>query len=56
MWPTDWGFTHKDTGTLVGVDDAQFVVEVKGKRGTVRVHAPRRGFKVAKVGEGESRL
>ncbi|KAI0186381.1 glutathione S-transferase [Xylaria flabelliformis] len=51
VWPTDYGFSHKDTGKLVAVDDKEFVIEGKGDFGTVRIHAPRQGFTIAKVDE-----
>lgn len=44
--PTDSGVTHKDRGTLVGLDAEEVVIEVKTQKGTVRVHAPRHGFRV----------
>ncbi|KFY63503.1 hypothetical protein V497_01985, partial [Pseudogymnoascus sp. VKM F-4516 (FW-969)] len=44
--PTDSGVTHKDRGTLVGLDGEEIVIEVKTEKGTVRVHAPRHGFRV----------
>ncbi|KAI1133289.1 hypothetical protein F5Y10DRAFT_85567 [Nemania abortiva] len=47
MWPTDYGFSHKDRGRLVAVDDSEFVIEAKGAFGSVRIHAPRQGFTIA---------
>ncbi|KFY66651.1 hypothetical protein V496_01947 [Pseudogymnoascus sp. VKM F-4515 (FW-2607)] len=44
--PTDSGVTHKDRGTLVGLDGEEIVIEVTTDKGTVRVHAPRHGFRV----------
>ncbi|KAI0472860.1 glutathione S-transferase [Xylariaceae sp. FL0804] len=48
VWPTDYGFTRRDRGTLVSVDAAESVIEAHGRFGSVRVHAPRHGFKVVK--------
>ncbi|KAI0412164.1 glutathione S-transferase [Xylaria grammica] len=47
MWPTDYGFSHKDAGKLVTVDDKEFVIESKGTFGNVRIHAPRHGFTIS---------
>ncbi|TGJ77561.1 hypothetical protein E0Z10_g10709 [Xylaria hypoxylon] len=47
MWPTDYGFSHKDVGRLVAVDDKEFVIESEGKFGSVRIHSPRHGFMVS---------
>lgn len=44
--PTDSGVTHKDRGALVGLGGDEIVIEVKTEKGTVRVHAPRHGFRV----------
>ncbi|KFY16123.1 hypothetical protein V492_01540 [Pseudogymnoascus sp. VKM F-4246] len=49
--PTDSGFTHKDRGTLIGLDGQEIVIEVKTEKGTVRIHAPRHGFRVLAVQE-----
>ncbi|KAK3988664.1 hypothetical protein QBC44DRAFT_243169 [Cladorrhinum sp. PSN332] len=49
VWPTDSGSNHRDRGVLVGLDEREVVwVSEKG----VRVHAPRRGFRVTRVGGG----
>ncbi|KAI1308526.1 glutathione S-transferase [Xylaria venustula] len=45
--PTDYGFSHRDVGSLVSVDDVEFVIESKGAFGSVRIHAPRRGFTIS---------
>lgn len=37
VWPTDYGFSHKDIGKLVAVDDKEFVIEAKGDFGSVRI-------------------
>ncbi|KAI0451689.1 glutathione S-transferase [Xylaria acuta] len=51
VWPTDYGFSHKDAGKLVAVDHEEFVIEAKGDFGSVRIHAPRRGFTISKDDE-----
>ncbi|QUC23107.1 uncharacterized protein UV8b_07348 [Ustilaginoidea virens] len=51
--PTDFGSGRRDVATLVGIDDEQVVFETKGEDGTVRVHAPRHGFR---LGKAEARL
>ncbi|KAI0098906.1 glutathione S-transferase [Nemania sp. FL0031] len=48
VWPTDYGFSHKDSGRLVAVDHREFVIEADGAFGSVRVHAPRQGFTIAR--------
>lgn len=53
VWPTDSGSNHRDKGKLVGMSKREVVWETeKG----VRVHAPRRGFRVVKVEEGKGKL
>ncbi|KAI0134163.1 glutathione S-transferase [Xylariales sp. AK1849] len=56
VWPTDTGASHKDTGKLLAATSNQVVVEIQGQAGGVRLHAPRHGFKVRKVTEGNSKL
>ncbi|KAI1761638.1 hypothetical protein GGR53DRAFT_19945 [Hypoxylon sp. FL1150] len=56
LWPTDWGFLHKDSGRLVSVDKSEFVIETGGMAGSIRLHAPRHGFKVSKAGGDAARL
>lgn len=51
VWPTDSGFNHKDRGRLLKLDEEEIVVKGRSKNGkTVRIHAPRHGFRVRKVG------
>lgn len=53
VWPVDSGFNHKDLGRLVKLDGGEVVVEGKTQGGkTVRIHAPRHGFRVRKVKVG----
>ncbi|KAI1773466.1 glutathione S-transferase [Hypoxylon cercidicola] len=56
LWPTDWGFLHKDSGMLVSMDMTEFVIETAGTAGSIRVHAPRHGFKICKTGGDGARL
>ncbi|KAK7951268.1 uncharacterized protein PG986_006996 [Apiospora aurea] len=56
VWPTDSGSGHKESGKLVSMSLREIVVEVQGKEGSVRVHAPRHGFKVKKDVEASSNL
>ncbi|KAK8088103.1 hypothetical protein PG997_003064 [Apiospora hydei] len=56
VWPTDSGSGHKESGKLVSMSLKEIVVEVQGKEGSVRVHAPRHGFKVKKDVEASSNL
>ncbi|EHK98465.1 hypothetical protein M7I_5709 [Glarea lozoyensis 74030] len=52
VWPVDSGFSYKDRGRLVGLDGNEVVVEkVNGEGKSVRVHAPRHGFRVRGVKE-----
>ncbi|KAH6609716.1 hypothetical protein Trco_003062 [Trichoderma cornu-damae] len=49
--PTDTGRAHKDVGRLVRLDKDEVVIEVKTAKGeSVRVHAPRHGYKVRRHG------
>lgn len=54
LWPTDWGYLHKDSGRLVSMDKTEYVIETGGTAGSIRVHAPRHGFKICKVGDGDA--
>jgi glutathione S-transferase len=48
IWPSDYGFTHKDEGQLVGVTRDEVVIETRAENGgRVFVHAPRVGFRIA---------
>lgn len=49
VFPSDWGTTHKDVGSLVSIDEREVVFESKAQTEgspTVRVHAPRLGFRI----------
>ena len=57
VWPTDSGFNHKDRGSLVSLCGREVVIESKTEEGTtVRVHAPRHGFRVRSAGGGGTKL
>ena len=49
--PTDFGFTHKDVGSLVGLTENEVVIEspVPGDQGILRLHYPRINFKILPV-------
>jgi hypothetical protein len=54
VWPIDSGFSRKDRGRLVRLDSSEIVVESKTSNGKdVRIHAPRHGFRVRKVGKAK---
>ncbi|KAF3917816.1 hypothetical protein ABW20_dc0104777 [Dactylellina cionopaga] len=48
VYPTDSGSNHKETGKLLKLTAQEVVIEVQGKNGSVRVHAPRHGFAIVK--------
>ena len=52
VWPIDSGFGHRDRGSLVLLTKDEVAIEVKTKEGghDIRVHMPRWGFRVQKVG------
>ncbi|KAK6527058.1 hypothetical protein TWF281_010253 [Arthrobotrys megalospora] len=54
VYPTDSGVNHKEKGTLVGLNSKEIVIEVEGKNGKIRVHAPRHGFAIEKFVEKAS--
>ena len=56
VWPTDSGSGHKEMGKLVGLTAKEIVLEAQGDGGSVRVHAPRHGFKVKKYVDPSSNL
>ncbi|KAI1875592.1 uncharacterized protein JN550_001878 [Neoarthrinium moseri] len=49
VWPTDSGSSHKDVGKLVALTSKQIVIETQGTAGSVRLHAPRHGFRLGKA-------
>lgn len=46
VWPTDSGAGHKTVGKLVGLTGKEIVIETTEGDVSVRVHAPRHGFRV----------
>ncbi|KAI9843300.1 MAG: hypothetical protein M1837_006515 [Sclerophora amabilis] len=48
VWPIDSGFNHHEQGRLLGLSKDEVVLEAQTKIGdkTVRVHAPRHGFRI----------
>ncbi|KAK8095918.1 Glutathione s-transferase [Apiospora kogelbergensis] len=57
MWPTDSGSGHKESGKLVSMSLKEIVVEAQAKEGlSVRIHAPRHGYKVKKDVDTSSNL
>lgn len=56
FWPTDTGSGHKDSGRLVGISSKQVTIETVAGDTTVRVHAPRHGFRVVAHPQGGSGL
>ena len=48
--PKDTGMSRKDAGTLVSMDKDEVVFETKAEGGSVKVHAPRHGFRIRKGG------
>lgn len=51
VFPSDYGMTHKDSGSLVSIDGNEVVFETKAEVAgspTVRVHAPRLGFRIVR--------
>ncbi|ORY65427.1 glutathione S-transferase [Pseudomassariella vexata] len=55
LGPTDTGVAHKELGKLLSLTSKEVVIETRTKSGTVRVHAPRHGFRVKKA-EGNLKL
>ncbi|TVY32344.1 hypothetical protein LOCC1_G008510, partial [Lachnellula occidentalis] len=51
IWPVDSGFNHKDRGSLIKLDGEEVVIKGQTEKGAaVRIHCPRHGFRVRKVG------
>lgn len=50
VWPVDTGFRNKEKGPLVSLTPDEIVIEGKTQNGKdVRIHAPRHGFRIARV-------
>jgi glutathione S-transferase len=59
VWPSDTGMNHRDQGRLVGLTSDEVVLECQTKMAekVVRIHAPRRGFRIRRTtGEAGARL
>ncbi|KAH9900287.1 glutathione S-transferase [Xylariomycetidae sp. FL2044] len=59
FWPTDTGSSHKDSGRLAWIDASEVVLETVGNAegaGSLRVHAPRHGFRVTRDDGAAARL
>lgn len=50
LWPTDTGSQHRTIGRLIGFNSEELTIETTGDM-SVRVHAPRHGFKVTAYNE-----
>lgn len=51
IYAADWGTEHRDRGRLVGLTPDEVIIAVKSKGNVeIRVHAPRIGFKIEKIG------
>lgn len=46
-WPTDSGSMHRDSGVLVSINAEEVVIDTTAGDLTVRLHAPRHGFRVS---------
>lgn len=51
LWPADTGANHKTRGKLVGFTSREITLDTTEGEVSVRVHAPRHGFRVAAVPE-----
>ena len=57
VWPIDTGFRNKDKGQLLALSVSEIVIETKTQDGeTVRVHAPRHGFRIRPSSGRNSKL
>lgn len=56
LWPTDTGTGHKDVGKLVSIDGTEIVIEAASGASSLRVHAPRHGFRVRPLAQGAGHL
>jgi hypothetical protein len=55
VWPIDTGFRNKEKGQLLALSVSEIVIETKTQNGqTVRVHAPRHGFRVKPSSQGQN--
>ncbi|KAL2786273.1 hypothetical protein BJX66DRAFT_37331 [Aspergillus keveii] len=56
VWPTDSGARHKTVGKLVGLTSQEITIETTEGEVTVRVHAPRKGFRVGAAAPEKANL
>lgn len=57
VWPIDSGFGYRDKGRLVMLSSTELEIAFKTEQGDeVRLHTPRWGFRVQKVGAQEAKL
>jgi hypothetical protein len=49
VYPADWGSSHRDSGRLVALAPDEVTIKVEGAM-SLRIHAPRTGFRVTAVG------
>lgn len=51
VYPADWGTEYRDRGRLVGLTPDGVTIAVKNEKDVeIRIHAPRTGFKIRRVG------
>lgn len=55
VWPTDSGSSGRDRGKLVGLDGEEVVITLGQGEEEIRLHFPRTGFRIVRVG-GEPKL
>ena len=56
VWPVDTGFKHHDRGKLVALTSNEVTIVTRTEKGDgeVRIHHPRRSFRIRAVGERPS--
>lgn len=47
--PSDYGTAHKETGSLVRIDNLEIVIETRDQDPVLKIHAPRHGFNIEKT-------
>lgn len=57
IYPADYGYSHKDRGTLLSLTSDEAVITKRLSTGEeMRVHAPRWGYRVKKVEEDAAKI
>jgi hypothetical protein len=56
VWPIDSGSRHKTVGKLVGLTSQEITIETTEGEVAVRVHAPRKGFRVSAAAPDRANL